>query len=105
MINFKWNIIGINAVDGVVTHAKYRLTASDDVNTVETEGNWTITKTPTSIPVSDLLEKDIIQILESDMVIDGVNQVKSNLENQLAEIKSDNKIELPWLANTFTPGS
>ena len=37
---FTWKILEVSAKDGVITHARYHVTASSEDKSVETEGNW-----------------------------------------------------------------
>jgi hypothetical protein len=37
---FTWKILEISAKDGVITHARYHVTATQNDKSVETEGNW-----------------------------------------------------------------
>jgi hypothetical protein len=37
---FTWKILEVSAKDGVITHARYHVTATNEDKSVETEGNW-----------------------------------------------------------------
>ena len=56
-------------------------------------------------------ENDDMSLTLFNMCINGLfpkidkKEIELNLENQLNALNSNNKIEFPWLANTFTPES
>jgi len=103
MNEYKWKILSITNDNGLVTHAKYLLSATDGENTVETEGNHFFKGTDIVIPYDKLYEQLIINWINDETTIDGVSSIKSRLDEQLASLKVQTTSGLPWLANTFTP--
>jgi len=103
MNEYKWKILEITNDNGLVTHAKYLLSATDGENTVETEGNHFFKGTDIVIPYDKLYEQLIINWINDETTIDGVSNIKSRLDEQLASLKVQTTSGLPWLANTFTP--
>jgi hypothetical protein len=99
MTEFKWTILEIFAdAKGV----KYHVQATNEKNIVEGEGNHQFSDGVVSKPFSEIKEEDLIRWLDSDTTKDGLNLIKSNLETQLQALENREKVEFPWLANTFT---
>ena len=100
MINYTWKLLNMFIENGEI-RVHYNLKANDNVNCVETEGNHTFSKSVIDVPIEEAREQNIITWLEKDTAQDDVNLIKLNLEKQLAELKKETKVGLPWLANTF----
>ena len=101
MINYQWSILeiyGNQAIDKV----RFMLKAQDESNTVETEGYHSFSDGVVYKPFAEIKEEDLIVWLEKDTTKDNVNIIKLNLEKQLESLKSSEKADFPWLANTFT---
>ena len=94
---FTWKILEIFAEAKSV---RYLLTITDGKNIVETEGNHTFFEGTVNKPFSDIVEQDLINWLNKDHAEDG--EIKTNLQRQLKELEINQKVEFPWLANTFT---
>jgi len=94
MITYNWKILELFAdCKGV----KYFASASDDKNTVETEGNYEFSEGVVNLPFEQIKEQNLIDWIDKQ-------PVESNLQAQLKAMDSDKKVEFPWLADTFTPG-
>ncbi len=94
---FTWKILELFAdCKGV----KYCLTLTDGKNIVESEGNHTFSEKTVNKPFLDIVEQDLINWLNKDHAEDG--EIKTNLQRQLKELEINQKVEFPWLANTFT---
>lgn len=101
MINYQWSILeiyGNQAIDKV----RYLLKAQDGSNIVETEGYHSFSKGVVYKPFAEIKEEDLVFWLEQDTTKNEVNIIKLNLEKQLESLKSSEKADFPWLANTFT---
>jgi hypothetical protein len=103
MISYKWSILEVFG-DQTITKVRYLLKAQDEQNIVETEGYHEFSEELVCKPLSEIKESDLIGWLESDTIKDGANAIKLNLENQLENLKTSNKIGFPWEAETFTIG-
>ena len=103
MNNYNWKILDITNNNGLITHAKYYLSATDGQNTVATEGNYFFKGTEIIIPYDKLYEQIIINWINEETTIDDVSSIKSCLDDQLSKLKVQKTNGLPWLANTFTP--
>ena len=102
MINYVWKILEVTSIDEVLTHVSYRITATDTINSVISEGNYFFDEKQIDIPFAELKESNITQWIDNETTIDGVSKIKSNLDNQLAILNTSSKKDLPWLADTYT---
>ena len=102
MNTYLWKILEVTSIDEVLTHVSYRITASDTINSVISEGNYFFNEKQINIPFSELKESNITQWIDNETTIDGVSKIKSNLDNQLAILNTSSKKDLPWLADTYT---
>ena len=103
MNNYKWKLVEVTAEKGLVTHAYYHVTATDDINTVETEGNYYFKGNEIKIPYEEVREQTILDWIDKETTVDEVSSIKSRLDEQLLELKKEKTVGFPWLANTFTP--
>ena len=102
MNTYLWKILEVTSIDEVLTHVSYRITATDNIHSVESEGNYFFNEKQIDIPFSELKESNITQWIDNETTIDGVSKIKSNLDNQLAILNTSSKKDLPWLADTYT---
>lgn len=99
MTTYTWSILEVYAgAKGV----KYHVSGTDGQNTVESEGNHYFSEGVVYKPFAEIKEEDLIRWIEIDTTKDEVNLIKSNIETQLEALKNSEKVEFPWLANTFT---
>ena len=101
MITFKWTILEIFGNE-TITKVRYLVKAQDEQNSVETEGYHSYLEGSVNKPFAEIKEEDLIRWLDQDTTKDEVNIIKLNLEKQLESLKSSDKANFPWLANTFT---
>ena len=102
-MNFKWSILELSADDGLITHAKYHCSLSDDDLTVETEGNWWFNEPKLKVPFLEVSEEMVVQWIENESMRDGKNLIKSRLEEQLALLEKSKSVVPPWKPQVFTP--
>jgi hypothetical protein len=100
-MEYIYKIIEIQSKDEVITDIKYHVTAKENLYSVETEGNWKIVN-PLDKPFLDITEQDLIELLQSEATIDGVDVIKSRLEEQINYLKNSKKINPPWKPQVFT---
>jgi hypothetical protein len=103
MNEYKWKLLEMTAENNLVTHAHYHVTATDDINTVETEGNHYFKGKEIKIPYAEVREQTILNWINDETTLNEVSSIKSRLDEQLLELKKDKTVGFPWLANTFTP--
>jgi len=97
---FTWKILSIS--EGCKS-VHYSLTATNGVNTVESQGNHVFSDGVVNLSFEQIKDYNILEWLEKDTTQDDVNAIKLNLEKQLNELESDKTVEFPWLVGTFTP--
>ena len=102
MNTYLWKILEVTSIDEVLTHVSYRITATDTINSVISEGNYFFNEKQINIPFADLKESNITQWIDNETTIDGVSKIKSNLDDQLIILNTNSKKALPWLADTYT---
>ena len=103
MNQYTWKILNITNDNDLVIFARYFLSAKDDENTVETEGNHTFLDQSISVPFNKLYEQIIVNKIVDETLVDGVSTIQSRLDEQLADLKTQKTSGLPWLASTFKP--
>ena len=92
----EWKILSIEQVDGLITHAEYKVS----LNGVETQGTHAFRSSEIKTPFSELKEQNIIDWIIEENSENGVNLIQSNLEKQLEQKE---KTDLPWVFKTFNP--
>lgn len=97
-----WKILEIYADGEKITSVKYFCSMSDQENTVETEGYWFLPDGEVTTPFSEVTEEMVAKWVEDSTTVDGVNIIKSRLEEQLQSMKNK-PVVAPWLPQTFTP--
>jgi len=102
-MNYKWSILDISANNGFITHAKYKVILTDQDQVVETEGNWWFNGTESKVPFEQVTEEMVASWIEEETMKDGINLIKSRLEEQLNVINSKKTVIAPWLPQVFTP--
>lgn len=104
MTTFNWKILEISADGELITHAKYYVVAETDTGEkVETEGNWWFSNKILNKPFNQVTEEDVAAWIENETTQNGVNLIKSRLEEQLAVLKDNRVVVAPWLPQIFTP--
>jgi hypothetical protein len=99
MTIFNLNILETVIAAGVLKAVKYRCTATDGQNTVETEGNWTM-RTQHQID-KDTTEHLVSHWLDLDTTQDGKHLIKYRLQEQLDALSSAVTTKPPWAVDTF----
>jgi len=97
-----WKISEISAENGLITHAKYFVTATEDDKKVETEGNWWFQNPEIKVPFEQVTEQMVAQWIEAETMKDGVNIITSRLQEQLKSLEKKAVIP-PWMPQVFTP--
>jgi hypothetical protein len=99
MTKFEWKILETISNDGALKAVKYRCKASDDQNTVETEGNWKM-RLPFQIN-ENTPESQVIHWLDLDASQDAKHLIKYRLQEQLDALGSQVSTKPPWAVDTF----
>jgi hypothetical protein len=104
MTTFNWKILEISADNDLITHAKYHVTAEAETGEkVETEGNWWFSDKILKKPFAEIAETDVASWIENETTQNGVNLIKSRLEEQLASLKGNRVVVAPWLPQKCVP--
>ena len=104
-MKYTWSILDISAKDGLITHAKYKVSLTNQDQTVETEGNWWFQGAEVKVPFDQVTEEMVAFWIEQETIKDGVNLIKSRLEEQLNELNNQDAVVAPWLPQVFTPNN
>jgi hypothetical protein len=104
-MTFTWKILELFANNNQLFAVRYLLSCTDGNNIAESEGNHQFFDGTVTSLLSEIKQSDVISWIEKDLTQDGINPIKLNIENQLNQLKKLTQVELPWLANTFTPES
>ena len=99
MTNYEFKILETVIVDGSLKSVKYWCKATDDQNSVETEGNWKM-RTIHQIG-SDTSEHQVIHWLDLDTTENGKHLIKYRLQEQLDALSSATTTRPPWAVDTF----
>jgi len=102
-MNYVWKIEELTAQDGLITHAKYRCTVSENGQSVSTEGNWWFNEPKIKVPFEQVSEEMVAGWIEQEAVKDGVCHIKSRLEQQLKALEAHKPVVAPWLPQVFKP--
>jgi hypothetical protein len=99
---FTWKILEVSAKDGVITHARYHVTASNEDKSVETEGNWYFDCPSAKIEFDKVTEEMVASWIEQEAQKDGKCHITARLEEQLEAL--ENKVVPPWQPQVFKVG-
>lgn len=97
---FTWKVLDIIQEADQITQVKYGVTASNDENSVSTEGYWTF-KDKTHFLQKLTTEKDVIAWIKNESIIDEKCIIEDNLEKQLLAVEPVS-LKKPWVLPTFT---
>jgi hypothetical protein len=103
MNTYNWKILSVTNENDLITSADYFLSATDGVNTVETQGKHNFNGTEIKVPLSELREQIIINWIIDETTQNEICSIKENLYKQLLKLQKQETSGLPWLANTFKP--
>jgi hypothetical protein len=99
---FTWKILEVSAKDGVITHARYHVTASNEDKSIETEGNWYFDCPTAKIEFDKVTEEMVASWIEQEAQKDGKCHITTRLEEQLEAL--ENKVVPPWQPQVFKVG-
>jgi len=100
MTIYQWKVLDIYAESEIIVSVKYQVTAKDDNNSVNTEGNWFF-KDKSHFLQDQTSEKDVIAWIQKESIIDEKCIIEHNLDNQLSAIEPV-ALKKPWVLPTFT---
>lgn len=103
MINYEWKIDEVASVDGKLKHVKYKVTAIDGDNKVETEG-YAYFDLPDEVVFSNLMEAELLEYTKRFYTQNNINSIEYRLAEQMVEVKKSVSTEPPWHVPTFKVG-
>ncbi len=98
-----WKITDTTSENGVITSAKYFVTAIDGDDKVETEGYWYFDCPTAKVPYEQVTEEMVAKWIEDEAVTDGICHITANLEKQLEELKKPKSAPAPWMPQVYQP--
>ena len=102
MITYTWKFLELFAENDKLIAVRYLLTGTDGQVTVGSEGKHTFEDGTVNKTLEQIVETDLIQWIEKDTTVDGLNPIKLSIENQINSLETAQKVDFPWLAGTFT---
>ena len=102
MINYAWKFLELFAENDKLVSVRYLLTGTDGQVTVGSEGKHAFEDGTVNKTLAEIVETDLMQWIEKDTTIDGLNPIKLSIENQINNLETAQKVDFPWLAGTFT---
>ena len=99
MPNYQWKILETVIVDGILKSVKYWCKATNEQNSVETEGNWKM-RTIYAI-TEDISEHQVVHWLDLDTTENDKHLIKYRLQDQLDALSSAATTKPPWAVDTF----
>jgi hypothetical protein len=99
MINYEIKILETVIKYGELKSVKYWCKATDNQNSVETEGNWKMV-TPHLID-NDTTEHQVLHWIDLDATQDDKHLIKYRLQEQLDALSSAATTKPPWAVDTF----
>lgn len=101
---FTWKILGIDAKDGLITKAKYYVTAEEGAKFIDTEGYWQFGDPILRVAFDDVTEEMIVGWIKDEAIQFGKNIVESRLMEQLDALEKTEVLP-PWVPQVFTLGN
>ena len=101
-MEYKWKFLELFADNDQLISVRYLVSATDNINTFESEGFHIFENNTANKLLSTIVESDLVQWIEKDTTKDDVNPIKLAIESQLNALNTTKKVDFPWLAGTFT---
>ena len=102
MINYTWQIIKIFSKSDLITSVQYKLSGTDQITIIETEGIYLFNDPVLIVPFLDVTEEMVIDRIEKETIVNGQSHIKSGIEKQFNELENV-EVVAPWLPQVFTP--
>ena len=102
MINYTWQIIKIFLKGDLIISVQYKLSGTDQITIIETEGIYLFNDPVLNIPFLDVTEEIVIDWIEKETIVNGQSHIKSGIEKQFNELENV-EVVAPWLPQVFTP--
>jgi len=102
MINYTWQIIKIFSKSDLITSVQYKLSGTDQITIIETEGIYLFNDPVLNVPFLEVTEEMVINWIEKETIVNGQSHIKSGIEKQFNELENV-EVVAPWLPQVFTP--
>ena len=102
MINYTWQIIKIFSKNDLITNVQYKLSGTDQITIIETEGTYLFIDSVLNVPFLEVTEEMVIDWIEKETIVNGQSHIKSGIEKQFNELENV-EVVAPWLPQVFTP--
>jgi len=102
MINYTWQIIKIFLKGDLIISVQYKLSGTDQITIIETEGIYLFNDPVLNVPFLEVTEKMVIDWIEKETIVNGQSHIKSGIEKQFNELENV-EVVAPWLPQVFTP--
>ena len=102
MINYTWQIIKIFSKNDLITNVQYKLSGTDQITIIETEGTYLFIDPVLNVPFLEVTEEMVIDWIEKETIVNGQSHIKSGIEKQFNELENV-EVVAPWLPQVFTP--
>ena len=94
-----WKITDIQAIDGLITSAKYYVSLEKDGYSADTEGYWHFVEPTLKTPFDQVTEEMVIDWVKGE----SESQIEDRLNAQIESLKAERKTVAPWMPQVFTP--
>lgn len=98
-MSFKWKIEGVKDIEGLINQAKYYVRAEQKDLWVATEGTWFFKDVKLKVPYAKVTETMVIDWIKAE----DNGAIENRLAEQLANLKQQSEMSLPWAPKVFTP--
>ena len=102
MINYTWQIIKIFLKGDLIISVQYKLSGTDQITIIETEGIYLFNDPVLNVPFLEVTEEMVIDWIEKETIVNGQSHIKSGIEKQFNELENV-EVVAPWLPQVFTP--
>ena len=102
MINYTWQIIKVFSKNDLITNVQYKLSGTDQITIIETEGTYLFIDPVLNVPFLEVTEEMVIDWIEKETIVNGQSHIKSGIEKQFNELENV-EVVAPWLPQVFTP--
>ena len=102
MINYTWQILKIFSKNELITTVKYKLSGTNQIKIIETEGVYVFNDPVLNVPFLEVTEEMVIDWIEKETIVNGQSHIKSGIEKQFNALENV-EVVAPWLPQVFTP--
>jgi hypothetical protein len=101
MTIFEWKILQTSSIGEELINVHYLVTAKDESHEVQSQGHADVAGKIT-VPYAEIRESTIIACLEEMYMQDDAKSLKSQLQDQLDNLKNAISTDVPWKNQIFS---